>query len=123
MTDLENTTDTTTPTLDAFVAEWGFLLTERGAPALGEITGVDAYWCHRGDLSETSLAALLTLTGARWAALVSWCDTTGYGCQDGTDWRISATREAAISQGLDLEARRALGLELPGEKIEAGAGS
>jgi hypothetical protein len=115
----ENETTTTAPTVSEFRQEWGFLLGEPGAPFADEIERIDAYWCTRGDLSETNLAALLALTGGSWAALVSWCDTTGYGCQDGTDWKVCATREEAISQGLDLEARRHLGLELSGEKIAA----
>jgi hypothetical protein len=131
----ENQITTTAPTVSEFRQEWGFLLEEPGAPFadeiervdafwctrgdLSEIERVDAFWCTRGDLSETNLAALLALTGGSWAALVSWCDTTGYGCQDGTDWKVCATREEAISQGLDLEARRYLGLELSGEKIAA----
>ena len=121
MNDLENTATTTPPQIDEWLTEWGFLLTEPGAPALGEITGIHAYWCSRGDLSETDMAALFALTGDRWAALVTWCDTTGYGCQDGTTWRVCATRDEAISQGLDLASRRMLGLELPGEKIESDA--
>jgi hypothetical protein len=114
----ENATTTTVPTLTEFLDEWAFLLTEPGAPARDDITGVDAYWCTRGDLSETNVAALLTLTGDRWAALVSWCDTTGYGCQNGTDWKVCATREEAISQGLDKDARGRLGVALPGETAE-----
>jgi hypothetical protein len=119
------TVTTTPPTLDEFLTEWGFLLTEPGAPDRDEITSIDAYWhWHEEDGgSESDLAALLRLTGGRWASLTSWCDYTGYGCQDGTDWRVFATRGEALTQGLDLEARRRLGLELPGEKIDAGEGA
>jgi hypothetical protein len=115
----ENSTTTEIPTVSEFRQEWGFLLEEPGAPFADEIERVDAYWCTYGDLSETNVAALLALAGGSWAALVSWCDTTGYGCQDGTDWTVRATREEAISQGLDKESRGHLGLALPGEETVA----
>lgn len=116
MYDDENTTTTEAPTVADFLEEWGFLLKEgSGAPERGQIERIDAFWCQRGDCSETNIAALIALTGDQWAAVVSWCDTTGYGCQDGTDWKVCATRGEAISQGLDKESRGHLGLALPGE--------
>lgn len=65
--------------------------------------------------ASVSLALVARLNDGRWATRVAWADTTGFGCQAGVDWRINATREAAISQGLDKESRAHLGLSLPGE--------
>ncbi|MFL1904824.1 hypothetical protein ACJWDR_37830 [Streptomyces tauricus] len=64
---------------------------------------------------SVNLALLARLADGRWATCVAWADTTGFGCQQGVDWRVNDTRELAISQGLDKEARAHLGLPLSSE--------
>lgn len=65
---------------------------------------------------STDIALVARLTDGQWATCVAWSDYTGFGCQQGVDWRINPTRELAISQGLDKESRTHLGLSLPGEE-------
>lgn len=78
------------------------------------IAHVDLIWCEEGDcFAETDMAALVELTDGTWAGLMAWCDTTGWGCQDDVSWKVAPTRELAISQCLDKEARARLGVPLP----------
>lgn len=64
---------------------------------------------------STEIALVARLHNGQWATCVAWSDTSGFGCQQGVDWRVQPTRELAISQGLDKESRVHLGLALPGE--------
>ena len=75
------------------------------------IARIDASYLNEGDYAETDLAALVELTDGTWAAVMAWCDTTGWGCQSGVQWKWGRTREDVISQGLDNAAREAMGLE------------
>ena len=77
------------------------------------IARTDASWSEDGDCAETSLAALVELTDGSWAAVMAWCDTTGWGCRSDVQWKWAPTRELAISQGLDRESRARLNLSLP----------
>ncbi|MFE5332512.1 hypothetical protein ACFRCG_39660 [Embleya sp. NPDC056575] len=79
-----------------------------------DVAEVTHAWARQGDYAELNLAALMRLTDGSWAAVAAWCDTSGWDCQSGVDWAVG-TREHVISQGLDLESRRHLGLTLPGE--------
>lgn len=69
---------------------------------------------------STDMAILVELTDGTWAACMAWSDTTGFGCQDDVQWKVAPTRAEAISQGLDREARRKLGVLLPGEEATDG---
>lgn len=68
--------------------------------------------------SSTNIAALGRLTDDRWFTVVAWSDTSGFDCQGDVDWHTADTREAAVSQGLDKEARAHLGLALATERTE-----
>ncbi|WP_282698041.1 hypothetical protein [Streptomyces sp. CC208A] len=66
--------------------------------------------------ASTNIALLAHLTDGRSATCVAWSDTTGFGCQQGVDWRINDTREQAIAMSLDKESRSHLGLTLPNDQ-------
>lgn len=85
-------------------------------PEPGHVTGIDRLWATSPEgFGSTNIVLLAALTDDRWATCVAWSDTTGFGCREDVDWRIFDSREQAISQGLDKEARAHLGLSLPGE--------
>jgi hypothetical protein len=66
------------------------------------------------DYDDTDFAALVELTGGRWATLHAGNDTSGWGCfGDYVRWRVFSSRDEAIAMGLTNESRRWLGLELP----------
>jgi hypothetical protein len=86
-------------------------------PEPGHIVEITNLWATSPEgWGSTDINILGRLADDRWFTVVAWSDTTGFGCQYGADWRINATREEAISQGLDKEARAHLGLSLPGEE-------
>lgn len=60
--------------------------------------------------TELTLYALVKLRDGRWCSVDAWNDYTGWGCQDGVDVRIAATRERVISHGMTNEMRDALGV-------------
>lgn len=59
------------------------------APPLGlsasDVAEVVAAWGRTGDYAEWEGGFLLRLKDGRHAYLSGWCDTTGWGCQDGID--------------------------------------
>lgn len=63
--------------------------------------------CH-----STDMCCLVELTDGTWAAVMAWCDTTGWDCRSDIQWKWAPTRELAISQGLDASARDRLNLTL-----------
>lgn len=79
---------------DGFV-EWrnlaGELTDER--PDVAEV--VDCWFNHNGDPAdegtgtELHVYAVVRFTDGRWGYVEAWNDFTGWGCQDGIDWRIS----------------------------------
>lgn len=75
-----------------------------------------AYGKSPDGYADTDMAILVELTDGTWAACMAWSDTTGFGCQDDVQWKVAPTRDEAISQGLDREARHKLGVPLPGEE-------
>jgi hypothetical protein len=77
------------------------------------IARVDLTWGIETDGPD--MAILVELTDGTWAACMAWADYTGWGCRDDVQWKVAPTREEAISQGLDREARRKLGVPLAGE--------
>lgn len=83
------------------------------------VARVDRWHAWTGDYAECSVTALVELTDGTWAGLVGWCDTTGWDCQAGVDWRVAPTRDEAIRLSLDAASRRLLDLALPGEEIAA----
>jgi hypothetical protein len=83
------------------------------------VARVDASWVVEGDYSETNIAALVELTDGSWAAVMAWCDTTGWDCQSDVQWKWGPTRDLVISQGLDRPSRERLGLALPGEEVSS----
>lgn len=86
-------------------------------PEPGHIVEITHLWATSPEgYGSTSLAFLARHQDGRWITCVAWSDTSGFGCQQGVDWRINDTREQAISQGLDKESRAHLGLALPGEE-------
>ncbi|MFD9463520.1 hypothetical protein [Streptomyces sp. NPDC060027] len=98
---------------------WGALYeyAEGDTPAPDQIDQITHAWAISPEgYGSTDIALLAHLTDGRWATCVAWSDTTGFGCREGVDWRINDTRELAISQGLDKEARSHLGLSLHGEE-------
>jgi hypothetical protein len=48
-----------------------------------ELVRCVAAWGQNGDYSEWSGGFLVELKSGRFAYLTGWCDTTGWGCQDG----------------------------------------
>ncbi|MFH8792262.1 hypothetical protein [Streptomyces sp. NPDC017941] len=85
-------------------------------PAPEQIVEITHLWAVSPEgYGSTDIALVARLYDGRWATCVAWSDTSGFGCQQGVDWRVNATQELAISQGLDKESRKHLGLSLPGE--------
>jgi hypothetical protein len=128
------TTTTETPSLKDFLAEWSTTLLSMpgsyyeganfaplGGPAPDitpeSIAAVDLYYLSDDHASwaEQDVAAVVRLRDGNWAAVTGWCDSSGWGCQQGVEWRVTATREDAIKYGLDKSARIALGVGLPEE--------
>ncbi len=64
----------------------------------GDIEAVTAAWGDQGALAEWTGGFVFRLKDGRWAYLSGWCDTTGWGCQDGADvkWFESEPDVAAI---------------------------
>lgn len=86
------------------------------APDPAAIVSVSDLWCTSPEGGGSrDIALIAVLNDGQWATCVAWSDYTGFGCQQGVDWRVNATRELAISQGLDKESRTHLGLSLPRE--------
>lgn len=86
-------------------------------PEPGHIVEITNLWATSPEGGgSTEVTLLARLSDGRWATCVAWSDYTGFGRRQGVDWRINDSRELAISQGLDKEARTHLGLSLPGEE-------
>lgn len=51
------------------------------------------------------------LRDGRWFRVSAWCDYTGWGCQEGGDSVVSATREGIIQFGMTEEERARCRLE------------
>lgn len=63
--------------------------------------------CSEG-MGDRDFAALVRLTDGTWAACLAWCDTSGWGCQQGVYWRVCADRADIQRYGLDDKGRRML---------------
>lgn len=79
------------------------------------IARVDRWHIENGDYAEESVVLLVELTDGTWAACMAWCDTTGWDCQAGVQWKWAPTREEVVRQGLDRSSRAAIGEPLDGE--------
>lgn len=98
--------------------DWSALFeyAEGTTPAPAAITEITHLWSISPEgYASRDIALIARLHDGQWATCVAWSDTSGFGCQQGVDWRVQPTRELAISQGLDKESRAHLGLSLPGE--------
>jgi hypothetical protein len=49
------------------------------------INAVLAAWGYNGDYSEWTGGFLLEMADGTFSYITGWCDTTGWGCQDGTE--------------------------------------
>lgn len=99
--------------------DWSALFeyADGAAPGPAAITEITNLWSTSPEgYASRDIALVARLSDGRWATCVAWSDTSGFGCQQGVDWRINDNRELAISQGLDKESRQHLGLALPGEE-------
>jgi len=76
------------------------------------ITRVIAWHVKEGDCAETDLKLLVELNDGSFAACMAGCDTTGWDCQAGVEWRWAPSSEQAITQGLDRVSRARLGVPL-----------
>lgn len=56
-----------------------------------------------GDYAETSLVALFEMKDGRFAVLTGWCDTTGWGCQDGAEVSYEASESAVRAHLSDCD--------------------
>jgi hypothetical protein len=50
-----------------------------------DVESVVAAWGENGDFAEWSGGFVLRLKDGRFAYIEGWCDTTGWGCQDGVE--------------------------------------
>lgn len=55
----------------------------RVGPPVEHITRVLAAWGEDGDCAEWEGGFMLALDDGKIAYVTGWCDTTGWGCQDG----------------------------------------
>ena len=56
-----------------------------------------------GDYAETSLVALFEMKDGRFGVLTGWCDTIGWGCQDGADVSYESSESAARAHLADSD--------------------
>jgi hypothetical protein len=81
-----------------------------------DIAEIEAVWTQcEVDYADSSIVALMRTKDGRYVTLEAWSDSSGWGCQDATYWKIAPTRDEAIRLGLDNEGRARLGLSLPPE--------
>lgn len=104
--------------LDAYAlaAVWEASSGGNDIPDPGDVAEITHAWATSPEgWASVDISFLARLTDGRWAACTAWCDTTGWDCQAGVDWKVDASRDTVIRFGLDKEARAHLGLSLPGE--------
>ncbi len=77
---------------------------ERSNIEENDIKHVKAAWGYGDCCAEWSGGFLLELKDGRWLYLTGWCDTTGWGCQDGIDetyFDTEPTLESLHAEGGD----------------------
>lgn len=86
-----------------------------------QIAEIEAVWtaCNV-DYADSEIVALFRLTDGRYATVTAWSDSSGWGCQDATYWKIAANRDEAIMYGLDNEGRERLNSVLPAASVLGG---
>ena len=50
-----------------------------------DVKRVTAAWGTEGDYAEWEGGFLMEMKDGRWCYVEGWCDTTGWGCQDGAE--------------------------------------
>jgi hypothetical protein len=73
------------------------------------IQHIAVIWEDRGDFAEWSGALIGVFNGGRWFSASGWCDTTGWGCQDGTSHYIGDGPKDVWRNGLTNTERDMLG--------------
>lgn len=63
---------------------------------LGDVAECISAGNRSGDYAETSVVAVLRMKDGRFALLTGWCDTTGWGCQDGGSVQYADTQDAVM---------------------------
>jgi hypothetical protein len=63
-----------------------------------EIAAVEAAWGLDGDFAEWEGGFVIRLTSGKRLYITGWCDTTGWGCQDGTEI-VELQEEAKLPEG------------------------
>lgn len=76
------------------------------------IARVLAFQVEEGDCAETDLKLLVQLDDGSFAACMAGCDTTGWDCQAGVEWRWAPSEAQIVEQGIDRATRLALGRQL-----------
>lgn len=76
---------------------------------IAEVTNI--WSLSRQEYADQSMTALMRLKDGRWACVETWSDSSGYGCQDGTEWHIGAYDDV-IRWGLSEEGRQHFDLRL-----------
>jgi hypothetical protein len=70
-----------------------------GEDAVFEVSDISKWHCayyREGDIRECDIAGIVTLTSGVIVWFEGWCDTTGWGCQDGFEWGNAETLDAAL---------------------------
>lgn len=78
-----------------------------------DVLEVTDWWVERGDYAEIDMCAIMRLTKGRWATLEAYCDTTGWGCQDGGEISIGDDYQSIIYFGMGDQMRRRLNIPIP----------
>lgn len=87
---------------------------DKGTVTPARITRIEKMWSDSSEGYSSTDVVLLAEAADGWLTLVAWCDTTGWDCQSGGRWHWAPTREDAIRNGLDNEARAHLGFTADG---------
>lgn len=79
-----------------------------------DIKSHEERWEKPGDYigSELDMVVVGRLKDGRWFSGKAWNDYTGWGCQDGVDWKVADTYTQLVYDGLDDEDRNRLALPL-----------
>lgn len=84
------------------------------------IARVVAWNVEEGEYAETSLALVVQLDDGSWAACMASCDTTGWDCQAGVEWRWAPSEALIVEQGVDRATRAELGRPLAIDAVTSG---